>query len=465
MAHRHRVILADDMGLGKTLQALLIAKAWHETLDVPILVIAPKSLRENWLREAASVQVELEMFSWAKLPEPLERPYVMIADEAHYAQSGSKSARGRAYLELAASDNCMACYSLTGTPMKNAKPVNLIPLLQAARHPIVANKVAFEKRYCNAQATRFSKWDTSGAAHLDELHEKLKDVMIRRLKKDCLDLPEKIRDIRRAEMSAEAGKEYHRKLKQLAAEYQARKVARRAQLAEELATALDANDRDAIRNRMANMDNADAIVALGQMRHAGSDAKAEAAIEMAQDIIEQGDPVVVFTEFVDSAERIAAELRKTCPTELLTGAVTGNEDTDQGVMSKRQAMVDRFQAGQSKAFVSTIRAGGVGITLTAASYALLVDRPWTPGDAEQAEDRIHRIGQNKTANCIWLQANGVDEMIDELLIKKSERIELVLEGKRKTLRGATGSVASMAHRILNTLFDLEDEDDAQSESA
>ncbi|KAB0238284.1 DEAD/DEAH box helicase [Microcystis aeruginosa EAWAG127a] len=62
----------------------------------------------------------------------------------------------------------------------------------------------------------------------------------------------------------------------------------------------------------------------------------------------------------------------------------------------RQAIVDRFQAGTSKIFIGTIKAGGVGLTLTAANQVILVDRPWTPGDADQAEDRCYRIGQNNT---------------------------------------------------------------------
>lgn len=170
------------------------------------------------------------------------------------------------------------------------------------------------------------------------------------------------------------------------------------------------------------------------LRHAGSLAKVESAIEIAEEVIEQGGQVVLFTAFVDSAAQLADALN--------AGRITGAEDAE-----KRQAAIDAFQAGQTKAMVCTLGAGNVGITLTAAQTVVLVDRPWTPGDAVQAEDRLHRIGQKNAVTAIWLQANGADEAIDALLQQKHERIELVLAGKRKTLRGL-GSISDMAEAVL-----------------
>jgi SNF2 family DNA or RNA helicase len=119
-------------------------------------------------------------------------------------------------------------------------------------------------------------------------------------------------------------------------------------------------------------------------------------------------------------------------------------------VEERQAIVDRFQGGQSDVFVGTIKAGGVGLTLTAANHVILLDRPWTPGDAEQAEDRLHRIGQGEMVNAIWLQHGAVDQAIDALLEAKQERIELVLRGKRKTLRGLS-SPLELAKQLLEFL--------------
>lgn len=114
-----------------------------------------------------------------------------------------------------------------------------------------------------------------------------------------------------------------------------------------------------------------------------------AAIKYTAELLEQGQAVVIFTEYLESAKALYTALSEISPCELLTGETKQEE---------RQAIVDRFQAGISKVFIGTIKAGGVGLTLTAANQVILIDRPWTPGDAEQAEDRCYRIGQNNTVN-------------------------------------------------------------------
>jgi hypothetical protein len=410
-------ILADQMGLGKTVEALVAAKAMRAVYDCPILVICPASLQENWLREAEGVGVAIEVFSWAKMPKPLDTAkYVLIGDEAHYIQSLS-SQRTKNFLALAHHPNCLASWALTGTPIKNGRPINLYPLLLATGHPLANDKKQYERYFCAAREKSVGRgrtiWDNTGAAHLDELAKKTEDAILRRTKQECLDLPEKIRSLRPVELSAEASKIYNAKLSELVANYKER-------LAKKLIS-----------------DEGEALVTLGQLRLAGSVAKVEPAIEMAQDLLEQGEQVILFTEFTESAKAIHEALGG----ELLTGETPTEE---------RQAIVDRFQSGESKVFVGTIKAGGVGLTLTAASFVILVDRPWAPGDAEQAEDRAHRIGQNATVNAIWLQYGLIDTSIDQLLQQKSDRIELVLKGKRKTLRGL-GNPAELAKELLLAL--------------
>lgn len=406
MLERRRAILADDMGLGKTLQALVSGQAYK----LPVIVICPASLKINWEREAAGVGVSISVHSWAKIPKPPAHDYVLIADEAHYAQN-YKSLRTKAFLVLALDPHCMGCYPLTGTPIKNGRPVNLYPLLKAIRHPLAEDKSGYERRYCDAHPTRFTQWDTSGASHLDELHEKLKDVMIRRMKKDCLDLPEKTRVIRAVELSDKASKTYEEKFAALRAEYHKRMA-----------------------DKGQTISQAEAIVMLNNVRHASSFAKVETAIELAEEVIEEGGSIVLFTAFKESGELIARSLG----VPFFHGELDGK---------KRQAIVDDFQAGKIKAFVGTLQAGGVGITLTAAQTVILVDRPWTPGDASQASDRLHRIGQKNAVTDIWLQCGDTDIAIDEILQSKQERIDLVLQGKRKTMRG-TGSVGELAQGLL-----------------
>lgn len=381
----HRfAILADDMGVGKTRQALVTAKV----LGHRVVVLAPAGLRINWLREAETVGVRIEVYSWAKVPEPIPGAFTLIADEAHYAQN-LKAARTKRFLALAAT--AAACFALTGTPIKNGRPAGIFPLLVATKHPLAKDRKRFEVRYCAAGPTRFSQWDVTGAAHLEELHEMLAPGLLRRLKSECLDLPAKTRVLRKADLSTASATLYAETLRSMQAEYRERKA--KGEIAE-----------------------ADALVLMNHLRHAASLAKVESAQELAEEVIEQGGQVVLFTAFLDSADQLATALR--------AGRITGAEDS-----ATRQMYVDRFQAGQLKALVCTLGAGNVGITLTAAQTVILVDRPWTPGDAIQAEDRLHRIGQKGNVLAVWLQANGADDAVDQLLAQKQERIELVLAGK------------------------------------
>jgi hypothetical protein len=410
-------ILADHMGLGKSLEALVAARAMQVTHNCPVFVIAPVSVLENWVREAERAEVMIECFSWAKMPSPLEtKKYVLICDESHYAQNIA-SARTKKMLELAHHENCLATWLLTGTPLKNGRPVNLYPLLFAVNHPLASDKWEYERYYCNARHKSIgskSVWDNSGAAHLDELAVKTEDVILRRTKAECLtELPAKTRLFKEAVLEASAAKQYQERIRSLVDDYR-----RRAKLGE-----VD--------------ENAEALVTLNILRKVGSEFKVEAAIALAEELLEQGQQVVLFTEFVESAKAIASKLGGL----LLTG------DTKPEV---RQGLVDKFQAGENKVFVGTIKAGGVGLTLAAASNVILVDRAWSPGDCEQAEDRTHRIGQENAVFATWLQLSEIDKAIDSLLIQKQQRIELVLKGKRKTLQGIN-SVSDLAKELLAIL--------------
>lgn len=410
-------ILADHMGLGKTLSALVAAKALANHDPAAVFVVCPSSLRGNWMREAERVEVAIEVFSWAKAPKPLDsNPFLLIADEAHYAQN-PKSARTKKLLALAEHENCRASWLLTGTPIKNGRPINLQPLLTAIAHPLVSDTWEYQRRYCDAHYKpigRKSVWDNTGASHLDELAKKTEDAILRRTKADCLDLPQKQRILRPVEITNSQKKAYQTEIARLAADY-----------------------RERVKRKEVAAD-AEALVMLGILRKVGSLYKIDAALEMTEQLLEQGQPVVIFTEYLESAHLLYSKLDNA---ELLTGKTK---------QAERQALVDRFQRGDSRVFIGTTKAGGVGLTLTAANTVILVDRPWTPGDAEQAEDRCHRIGQQNAVTAYWLQVGIVDEAVDTLLESKQKRIDLVLKGKRKTLRGID-SPKTLAMQLLEVL--------------
>lgn len=364
----------------------------------------------------------------------------ILVSNCHYAQS-LKSNRTQAFLDWCDSSHCAAAFFLTGTPLKNGRPVNLYPLLKAARHPLANDKSAYEKRYCDAHPTRFTAWDTSGASHLDELHAKTRDVILRRMKKDCLDLPGKTRVIRPAEASAKAAKLYKERFEKLRQEFHERIEKRKADIREKMVAEGKTDEDIHWETKMVDIriSMAEAITLLNHVRHAAEWAKTETAIELAGEVIEQGGQAVIFVAFTEPGAAIAEALG----VPFFSGDLDGK---------RRQAIIDDFQAGKTNSFVGTLQAGGVGITLTAAQTVILVSRGWTPADGEQAEDRLNRIGQQNAVTSIWLQWGAVDESIDELLQAKQERIELVLHGKRKTLRG-TGNIGELAQELLPLIME------------
>jgi SNF2 family DNA or RNA helicase len=340
----------------------------------------------------------------------------VLVSNCHMAQGGTKTQRGKNFIALSKDDNCMAVYLLTGTPMKNGRPINLFPLLKAIKHPIVQDQSFYHRRYCDAKATRFSQWDTSGAKNLDELFLKTKDLILRKTKKECLDLPDKLRVIREIEPSKKALEDYNNKLAELKKRFE-----------ERIASGEVSGESQA-------------LVALGMIRQSSSLAKIETAIELCEELLEQNNQIVVFTEFLETAKRIKNYFLDDAV--LLTGE-TKEDD--------RQLAVDLFQTNRARIFVGTIKAGGVGITLTASSTVILIDRPYTPGDAEQAEDRLHRIGQKNPVTSIWIQYGETDKWIDDLLQSKMENINLVLSGVKKKMK--FNSINEIAkHALRKTLL-------------
>ena len=435
MIEAQQFILAHQMGLGKTKSSLIAAQAY----DLPIWVIAPAGTIINWQREAAAAGVSITLFSWAKLPEPPDdTDYVLITDEAHYAQAGEGSLRGQGFLNLSA--QARAVFMLTGTPIKNSLPINLWPLLVAAKHPLAADRSAYESHYCGAYFKSIGRkktvYDVSGASNLDELHERTRDVILYKKKSECVDLPDKLRVLRQAEVSSTGEIAYRKTIERLRQEHLERMAdkyeALRAGREDLLGEGTDESDLGVVES-----EDAFALVELCIYRHAASLAKVESTGEIAQEALEQGQGVLLFTAFRDTAERLATKLDADC----LTGEVTG---------ARRQAMIDRFQAEETKVLVATIGAGGIGINLTAAQVVVMVDRAWTPGDTEQAEDRAHRLGQRQNVTSIWLQYGPVDEKIDQLLELKQERIETVLRGKQKNVRGIP-SIRALAKEIMESV--------------
>lgn len=401
---RRGAVLADAMGLGKTLTALAAARALVRRADCRIVVLAPVGLHGHWQREAAALQLQLQLHSWAAVPSELPPAgCVLLVDEAHFAQN-SQARRTAALLRLARHPRLRACWLLTGTPMKNGRPAQLFPLLAAIGHPLGQDQRAFEERYCGGHWREQGGrriWQAQGATQLEELQRLVRPLLLHRSKQDCLDLPPKQRDLHPVVLGPELAERFDDELDLLLLDYRRRAA------------------RGLVRR------DAETLAALTAVRQLGSRFKLPAATALIAPLLQRGEPVVVFTAFVASARALHERLAAPGDPGLLIGALPPAE---------RQRQVDAFQQGAVRLLVATYGTGGLGFTLHRARHVVLLERPWTPGDAEQAEDRCHRIGMAAALQCHWLQLGVADQLVDSLIASKAERIELVLQGRSQLLR-------------------------------
>lgn len=432
-----RMILALDMGLGKTLIGCVWARAFQATHDstLEVICICPVSLMKEWKRTAEEatglavgqsgdkIQEDLgtrsmmQVCSWAKIPEQVPTPskYVLICDEAHSMQS-MEAGRTKAVLKLCKSSRCVGVLLLTGTPMKNGKPANLFPLLKAVKHPFGDHQKDFERHFCDGREKSFGRgrvvWDANGCSNLGQLKEHISSHLLHMTKEACLgDLPPQTRVYKHVPVSSKHQLQHNQALNELATMY----------------------------SGTGKLDNAgDAILtAVTRVRQIGSYAKIDATVAIVKDVLQNEPAVVVFTSFAKVAKEVHRKLAESgWLGELLTGETPAQ---------KRQGLVDNFQQGLAPVFVSTFGAGGVGLTLTAAHTIILLDRPWTPGEARQAEDRVRRIGQTKSVTSIWMVAFDLDKQIDQILEQKTITTNAVL---------ADGDVESQGSAPKISVFQL-----------
>lgn len=411
---RRGALLAHAMGLGKTLTALAAARAMVRQASCRIAVVAPVGLHAHWRQEGMAMGLELELISWARLPRELPPAgTVLIVDEAHYAQN-LRTVRTQSLLCLARHPRLRAIWLLSGTPMKNGRPAQLFPLLAAIGHPLGTDQRRFEELYCQGHwLERGGRrcWQATGAERLDELRRLTRPLLLTLSKSKVLHLPPKQRRFCPVELSEGQGRGFQHQLRARVEEYQ----------------------RRALRGEVRR--DAEALAMLTALRQIGSHYKLPAAQALISSLLERGEAVVVFTAFVASAQLLHDRLGGA----LLTGRQRPAE---------RQAAVDRFQNGASPLLIATLGAGGLGFTLHRASHVVLLERPWTPGDAEQAEDRCHRIGMTGPLTCHWLQLGMADQLVDGLIASKAERIALLLEDRAVRLprRPMPAMVRDLAER-------------------
>jgi SWI/SNF-related matrix-associated actin-dependent regulator 1 of chromatin subfamily A len=410
LTKKGRAILGDDMGLGKTRQAIVAMQT--AVPDGAVLVICPASLKLNWRREIRMVDADarVEVIGakdgkcdgeprWVIVNYDLlarhsvslrALPWVgIILDEAHFIKNASGRTSHVMKL-LGVSENVRdpvvgptQVYLLTGSPMTN-RPRDLYNLLRCVGHPAARSFLSFAKRYCGAYRNDYG-WVTDGASNIEDLNLLMKEVMLRRRKDEVLDLPPKVRTWLEVEPDGSG--------------------AARASLA--FANWFASTDPSKPNDK-------EFLGKLQKLRVALHKAKHKAVAERIRDVLATGQKVVVFTAFTDGLRRHKTALGHCCVT------LSGADGPD-----ARMAAVDAFQTDPKvRVMVANLIAGGVGITLTAASHVIFQDLDWVPANLAQAEDRAYRMGQTSRVTVEYMLAAGtLDSYIAGLLATKMELIQ------------------------------------------
>uniref|UniRef100_A0A3Q2QYI1 Zinc finger RANBP2-type containing 3 n=1 Tax=Fundulus heteroclitus TaxID=8078 RepID=A0A3Q2QYI1_FUNHE len=435
-----RCMIADEMGLGKTVQAIAVACAYRQ--EWPLLVVVPSSLKYPWIEELERWIPELQPrdinlveskshtmgISSSKvtvlgygllttdarpLVEALSRQRfaVVVLDESHYLKSRN-AARTKILVPLIQS--AKRAILLTGTPALG-RPEELFMQIDALYPRRFGTWTDYAKKYCNAHYRYFGhrrQWDCRGASNLKELHQRLSQIMIRRLKAEVLSqLPPKIRQRIPFDLPKEAAKEASASF----AEWE--------RLMKGLGSGVAATENPFT----------EVMGLVTQMYKQTAIAKAGAVKDYIKMMLEAEQ--LKFLVFAHHLTMLQA-----C-TEAAIEAKAGYIRIDGSVpSSERIKLVHKFQSEpETRVAILSIQAAGQGLTFTAASHVVFAELYWNPGHMKQAEDRAHRIGQTSSVNVHYLIAKGTfDTVMWSMLNRKETVTGSTLNGRKEYLKADEG---------------------------
>ena len=423
-------LIGDQPGLGKTIEALAFCSL-HPQVN-PILVVTQASIKRNWYREVekwlpgTSIQiidqgkdkvdsdadvviVNYDLIWRANIEKQLlaRKFQIVIFDEVTYLKERSAK-RTKAARKLGKAAEFTI--GLSGTPILN-RPIEFYTFLNMISPKQFSSQFQFGMRYCNGYHNGFG-YTFKGASRVSELRQLIHPLMIRRRKEEVLtELPEKSRQNIYIDMPGSYFQDY-----------------RAAEL--DLVQSLKSLSEDDGAEVSQEYENPRMwlLAKLNLLRHIVGLAKAEAAEEFIANFVDAGEKLVVFGHHHDVMDLMNNYLTKKKIGHVKVDGRTPNQD--------RQALIDRFQEDEDCMVFLASTAMGMGVTLTAASNALFVERQWTPGMEEQMEDRIHRIGQNRGVFIHYMQVeNSIDAKMAKLVEYKRDVLAAVLDGEKQRDRG------------------------------
>ncbi|GAB5361667.1 hypothetical protein AAMO2058_000732400 [Amorphochlora amoebiformis] len=408
LRHKGRLLIADEMGLGKTVQGIALAMAYRE--EWPLLIICPSAMRETWHTQlktwipehlrtriitihsnsdikdldrmlefeatANLLNITIVSYDLAQKLHDINRYNVIICDESHLIKTISAQ---RTKFILPILKRCSRVVLVSGTPALS-RPIELYPQIDAVSPGILGSLEEFGDRYCRPPRENFNyakSWNSDkyrGSSFEKELHTVLKSrVLIRRMKKDVLkELPKKVRKVTYLSLSKRERSPLEALLKEI-----------------EAISPHDSKSKDSL---------------ISAYYRATGPAKVQVAAQFLKPMIKKiaedktEGKILIFAHHREVLDGLERELLFSVPFIRIDGQTTSLE---------RSNRVQSFQMNKHiRVGLLSLLAGGVGITLTAATKVVFVELTWTPGDLIQAEDRAHRVGQTRPVEIYYLLAPG-----------------------------------------------------------
>ncbi len=442
--------LADDMGLGKTVQVIahLVQEKNENKQLLPTLLIAPTSVVGNWYKEVEKFAPHLKVmihhgssriseektfknevvnydliitsFTLArkdlKLLDRLKWQRIVL-DEAQNIKN-PKTAQTKAILKL----NANYRLALTGTPVEN-RLLDLWSIFNFLNPSYLGKQTQFRKSF---EIPIQKNNDRSQSVVLKKLVE---PFILRRLKTDkniIKDLPEKVEHKQYCNLTKEQASLYELVVKEVSGELEEAEGIQRKGL---ILSTLMRLKQICNHPRQFLQDNSDFSP---QRSH-----KLERLGEMIEEVIAEGESLLIFTQFTEIGEALQDYFKQTFfyNTYYLYGGTS---------RQKREKMIEEFQAENTEpsVFILSLKAGGVGITLTKANHVFHFNRWWNPAVENQATDRAFRIGQKKNVFVHKFVTLGTLE----------ERIDAMIEDKKKIADSIVGADESWLTQLDNDRF-------------
>ena len=368
--------VCDDMGMGKT---RTVIEAMIQRSQFPILVICPSALKLNWRNEIARwVGIDLEIdnleqdiiitnyermnkYKFEIQALPIKQ---LVLDESHsFKEESSK----RTQLALAWSRKIPYKILISGTPMLN-RPRELITQMEILNNiHKVGGREKFLEKYCNPRHSQYGI-DYSGCSDLQELHQTMNGIWLRRTKDDLENkLPTKtIVPIPIIELNQPAPRSFND---------------------------IERYDRAVLHKKL------------------------DASVDFIEQLLERDEKVVVFVHHKDIGKALNMKFPE-------ASVIVGGQSP-----VHRQLNIDNFQLHDTQIIICSLQASAVGLTLTASRCAVFIEYPWSPALLAQAQDRVHRLGQDKDVFIFYLYGQGsIDEYRLNTNSFKKAVIDYIVDG-------------------------------------